>query len=259
MEIEIDLHKSVDENAGTYFELAKKAKRKLQGAQKAVEESRKKLAKLQKEEGKFWEEENKKKEKVTRTKEWYEKFHWFISSEDFLCIGGKDATSNEIIVKKHLEADDVVFHTEAPGSPFFVVKNGVNASEVTFQEAAQATAVYSKAWKMGHSMAEVFSVKPEQVSKEAKSGEYLQKGSFMIYGKRTFFHPALEYAIGIVDGRVIGGPVSAVAKKTKEYVIVIPGSGKKSDIAKKIKAKLKCNELDDIMAFLPAGGGEVKK
>ncbi|MEK6900828.1 MAG: NFACT RNA binding domain-containing protein, partial [Nanoarchaeota archaeon] len=166
MEVEIDLHKSVDENAGTYFELAKRAKRKLQGAQKAVEESRKKLAQLQKEDAKFWDEEKAKKEKVPRTKEWYEKFHWFISSEEFLCIGGKDATSNEIIVKKHLEPDDVVFHTEAPGSPFFLVKGGVKASEVTFQEAAQATAVYSKAWKMGHSMAEVFSVKPEQVSKE---------------------------------------------------------------------------------------------
>ena len=45
----------------------------------------------------------KKTEKKNRKQEWYEKFHWFFSSEDFLCIGGKDATSNEIIIKKHTE------------------------------------------------------------------------------------------------------------------------------------------------------------
>ena len=43
MEIEIDLTKSVDENAGTYFNLAKKAKKKIEGAKKAVEVSKKKL------------------------------------------------------------------------------------------------------------------------------------------------------------------------------------------------------------------------
>ena len=30
----------------------------------------------------------------------YMKFRWFISSDGFLCLGGRDATSNEIIIKK---------------------------------------------------------------------------------------------------------------------------------------------------------------
>ena len=29
-------------------------------------------------------------------KEWYEKFRWFYSSEGFLCIGGRDSTTNDI-------------------------------------------------------------------------------------------------------------------------------------------------------------------
>ncbi|MBT3813972.1 DUF814 domain-containing protein, partial [Candidatus Woesearchaeota archaeon] len=180
MEIEIDLTKSVDENAGTYFNLAKKAKKKIEGAKKAVEVSKKKLEKLQKDEDKFMEVETKKLEKKERKKEWYEKFHWFVSSEDFLCVGGKDATSNEIIVKKHTDKDDLVFHTEMAGSPFFIVKNGQSAKEETINEAAQATGVYSRAWKLGHTTADVFYVKPEQVSKEAQSGEYMSKGSFMV-------------------------------------------------------------------------------
>ncbi len=272
MDLELNLTKSVEENAAQYFESAKKAKKKLAGAQKALEESKRKLAQLQQEEQKFWQQEQARKEeqqrKAERKREWYEKFHWFISSEGFLCIGGKDATSNDIIIKKHLEKDDLVFHTEAAGSPFFLVKEGnkergnlagKTAGEITLQEAAQATAVYSRAWKLGVSSADVFLVKPEQVSKEAPAGEYLVKGSFMIYGRKTFYHPKLEYAIGLVEGQIIAGPETAVKKQTSNFVIVFPGNEGKGELAKKIKHQLGGGDLDDIQKFLPAGGGLVKK
>lgn len=269
MEIEFNLTKSVDENAGHYFDLAKRAKKKLEGAKSALEESGLELAKLQKAGDKFLLEEEKKQKKKERQREWYEKFHWFISSEGFLCIGGKDATSNEIIIKKHLEPDDLVLHTEMAGSPFFIIKNGKEAGENTIKEAAQAVAVYSRAWKLGHSTADVFYVNPDQVSKEARAGEYIGKGSFMIYGKTSYLHPSLEYAIGLVKNElvktelvgdeIIGGPAAAVEKKTKNYVIVVPGREKKSALAKKIKTKLKGGDLDDIIKFLPSGGAEIKK
>lgn len=259
MQIEIDLQKSVEENAGDYFDKAKKAKKKLKGAEEALLDSRKKLEKLKKEEEKFFEQEELKKSKKDKKREWYEKFHWFISSEGFLCIGGKDATSNDMIVKKHLEKDDLVFHTDMAGSPFFIVKNGAEAGEPTLQEAAIATACYSKAWKLGLSAAEVFYVLPEQVTKEAKAGEYMSKGSFMIYGKRTYLHPQLEYALGLVEGEIIGGPAAAVQKKTGNYLVVVPGEEKKSSLAKKIRARLKGGDVDDIVKFLPAGGAGIKK
>ena len=259
MHIDIELTKSVDQNAGRYFDLAKKAKKKLEGARKALAESKQKLEKVQKEEDKFWQEEEQKQAKKERKREWYEKFHWFISSEGFLCIGGKDATSNELVIKKHTEKEDLVLHTDMAGSPFFVIKNGKEAGEETIKETAQAVAVYSRAWKLGHTSADVFYVKPEQVSKEAKAGEHLSKGSFMIYGKTTYLHPKLEYAIGLVEEQIIGGPVAAVKKKTDNYLIVVSGREKKSTLAKKMKAKLKGGDLDDIIKFLPAGGGEIQK
>jgi len=259
MDIEMDLQKSVDENAGVYFDLAKKAKRKLQGAKDAFEQSKKKLVQLQQQEAAFWKEDEQKRHKQDRKREWYEKFHWFISSEGFLCLGGKDATSNELVIKKHLEPQDLVFHTDMAGSPFFVIKDGQKASEITLDETAQAVAVYSKAWKLGHATTDVFYVKPDQVTKEARSGEFVAKGSFMVYGKTTYLHPKMEYAIGLIDNQIIGGPVSAVKKQTTNYLIVIVGDEKKSSLAKKIRAKLKGGDLDDIIAFLPAGGGEIKK
>ncbi len=281
MDLQLDLTKSVEENAAEYFELAKKAKKKLAGAQKALEESRKKLAQLQQEEEKFLQEEQKRTEeqqqKAARRYNWYEKFHWFFSSEGFLCIGGKDATSNDIIIKKHLEKDDLVFHTEAAGSPFFLVKGALGskaadktpeaavktAGEITIQEAALATAVYSRAWKLGLTTADVFSVMPEQVSKEAPPGEYLAKGSFMIYGRKTYYHPRLEWAIGITisghDGQIIAGPETALKKQAVKYVLVFPGNESKGELAKKIKQRLGGGDLDEIQKFLPAGGSQMKK
>ncbi|MBS3166224.1 DUF814 domain-containing protein [Candidatus Woesearchaeota archaeon] len=259
MEVEIDLNKSVDENAGIYYDLAKKAKKKIHGTQVALADARKKLEQLQKQEAQFFQEEEIKKSKKDRKREWYEKFHWFFSSEDYLCIGGKDATSNEVIVKKHMEADDLVLHTNMAGSPFFIIKNGQKAGEITITETAQMVAVYSKAWKMGHTIADVFYVKPDQVSKEAQSGEYISKGSFMIRGKTEYLHPKLEIAVGLQNDLIIAGSESAVKKKTNQYILVIPGEEKKSSLAKKIRSKLKGGDLDDIISFLPAGGGQVAK
>ena len=55
-------------------------------------------------------------------KQWFEKFRWFKSSDGYIVVGGKDASSNEIIVKKHLEKNDLYFHTELRGAPSTVPK-----------------------------------------------------------------------------------------------------------------------------------------
>ncbi|MBW2982121.1 DUF814 domain-containing protein [Candidatus Woesearchaeota archaeon] len=256
MRVKLDVTKSLEQNAEVYFEKAKKAKKKIAGTKEAIEKLKKKLETLKKEEV----IEKKKVEKIERKKEWYEKFHWFISSEGFLCIGGRDATSNEIVIKKHTDKDDLVLHADVAGSPFFVIKTeGKKVSNATMEEAAQATAVYSRAWKAGISTIEVFMVNPEQVSKEAKAGEYMAKGAFMIYGKKLKnFNPDLRLAVGIKDGVIIGGAVNAIKKNADKFVIVVQGSGKTAAIAKKIQKKLGCGDLDDIIRMLPAGGCKIE-
>src|SRR3989344_6731154 len=101
--IELDINKTVEKNAEAYFEKAKKFKKKIEGAKEALNKSYKKLDELNKkkevEDEKLKKEEEKKKD--MRKPEWYEKFRWFLTSERFLVIGGRDATSNEIVIKKH--------------------------------------------------------------------------------------------------------------------------------------------------------------
>ena len=41
--------------------------------------------------------------KKARKTYWFEKFFWFISSENYLIIGGRDQQQNELVVKRHLE------------------------------------------------------------------------------------------------------------------------------------------------------------
>ena len=83
--------------------------------------SKKKLANLEKEIEKKQQEEQL-KQKPKRKKEWFEKFRWFFTSDNMLVIAGRDATTNEIVVKKHTDKHDLIFHTEMAGSPFGVFK-----------------------------------------------------------------------------------------------------------------------------------------
>lgn len=254
MQIKLDTAKSPEKNAEFYFEKSKKIKKKIEGAKAALERSFDKLDELkhkQEIEEKL-EEEKLKKSQIK--KEWYEKFRWFFSSDGFLCLGGRDATSNEVLIKKYTDKDDIIFHTDIPGSPFFVVKTeGRKVPEATLSEAAEAAASYSKAWKLGLSTADVFYVSPEQVTKEAKAGEFIAKGAFMVYGKKNYLHPEIRIAIGIKNGKIIGGPVGSVIKNSEKFAIIRQGNHKASDIAKKIKYKLNASDLDEIIRFLPAG------
>jgi predicted ribosome quality control (RQC) complex YloA/Tae2 family protein len=268
MEIEIDLKLSIEQNASIYYDRSKKAKKKLEGAIKALNESKLELAKLEKEKEKVLkeielelEEEAKEDEqKEKRKSHWYDKFKWFFASNGMLAVGGRDATSNDILIKKHMEKTDIVFHTEAPGSPFFLLKTeGKEVPPEVIEEVGIATASFSRSWKLGVASAEVFYVSPEQVSKEAESGEYLSKGSFMVRGKREFVRPVLKLAIGkLEDGRLMCGPLSSVRTHCEKYLLVLQGDLKKSDATKKVKHELGGSE-EEIMHVLPAGGFKIEK
>jgi len=268
----LNLKLSAQENAADYYEKAKKAKDKIEGIKKAMEQTMVKLEKARLEALKKMEAASKPLP-LKRKKEWYEKFRWFISSEGFLVIGGRDASTNETLIKKYLEPHDLVFHADIVGSPFVVIKTGGKApAERTINEAAQFTASYSRAWREGLRALDVYWVKPEQVKKAAPSGQYLSKGSFMIYGTKNYVkNVPLEVAIGVKREnnhfKVIGGPVEAIAKQTSLYVKIVPGKDSSGRLAKYIRnrlASMASNEerneilripIEDFQAFIPSGRG----
>jgi len=250
--IELDTRTSIFENLDKIYNKIKELKKKIENLEKQIEENKEKLKKIEEE----IEIEKKIIEKKTR-KKWYEKFRWFFTSNDFLLIAGKDAVSNEILIKKYLEKEDLVFHADIHGSPFGILKKGQNAKEEDIFEAAKFVGSYSRAWKEKLNSIEVYYVLPDQVSKKAPSGEYLPKGSFMIYGKKNYLRVDLEIAIGFKDELIPGVPES-VSKKTNNYIILIPGDEKPIEIAKKVSEILKYPYIDDIIRFIP-GSSRIKK
>ncbi|MGQ9780983.1 MAG: ribosome rescue protein RqcH [Nitrososphaeria archaeon] len=206
-------------------------------------------------------------------KEWFERYRWFYTSEGFLAVGGRDASSNEAIIKKHLEDDDLVFHAEFTGAPFFIMKNGKKATEQSIKEVALAAAAFSNLWKLGASTGESYWIHKDQVSKSAPSGQYMGKGAFMITGKRNYVKSlSLEIAIGIVKVKdhysVVSGPEEALRKHVETYVLIVPGREEKTCVAKKIEAILvkranlpddfRMIPLDDFVRALPPGGCKIK-
>ena len=163
-------------------------------------------------------------------------------------------------------------HTDAPGAPLTVIKTeGEEVPESTLLEAAQFAVSYSSVWKGGLVAADCYLIKGDQVSKTPESGEFLKKGGFVIRGERRYFRDVpLGIAVGIAEGVLIGGPVSAVKPKADPAVEIEPGEYNADDLAKRIyrqfseivedRSFLKAiASVDQIVQFLPPGGSRVKE
>lgn len=265
--IALGTEKSIPVIVGAYYQQAKALQGKISRACTAL----KKTDELIMQESEHSAAKQKPEAKKRRA-EWYHNFRWFISSGGFTVVGGRDASTNEILVKKHAEKEDLVFHTEIAGSPFVVVKSGgKEIDKSTILEAAQFAACHSRAWKQGVGSLDVFYVSPEQVTKKAPSGEYMGHGSFMVYGEKHWVKTELRLAAGFFDGELICGPVNAVSSRTKKLVLFGPGTTPASEIAKRIKAEIfrisgkeeqnvmRGISVEQIQKEIPFGSGELIK
>jgi predicted ribosome quality control (RQC) complex YloA/Tae2 family protein len=219
--------------------------------------------------------------KQQTSKEWYERYRWFITTDGLLAIGGRDASSNSAIIRKHLTENDIVFHAEVHGSPFFIIKNTGNLEEtrLSLQQVAVATVSFSRAWKDGISSADAYWVTPDQIKKGAPPGQYVPKGSFVIEGKRNYMKGLeLRMAIGVarLENRytVVCGPADAVKKSAIIYAILLPGGLQPLNVAKKIKSEfvrilgtssnnedlvdfVKTIMLEDFLRLMPSGQSKI--
>ena len=259
--VNIDPKLTIPENAENYYEKAKKAKRKTKGAQIAIENTKKQLEDIKAKKDIAMENIAVPKKRVKKNLKWYEKLRWFLSSDGHLVIGGRDANSNESVVKKYLEPNDIYLHADIHGASSTAIKlNGDELNDTLLKESGEFAASFSSAWSMGFTSQDVFWVHPDQVTKTPESGEFLAKGSFVIRGHRNYIRGArVKLAIGIVDyegKRIMAGPIEALEKYCDNYVVIKPGFTKKEAIAKKIIHKINEDDLltlDDIIRVLPSG------
>ena len=131
---------------------------------------------------------------------WFEQFYWFISSDGYLVICGKNAQQNELIVKKYMDKNDMYIHGDFHGSGSCIVKNN-SGNEIplsTLIQAGNFVSCNSSGWKKNITD-KTYYVKPEQVTKTAPSGEYISTGGFMIRGKKNYLSESiLELGVGLL-------------------------------------------------------------
>jgi predicted ribosome quality control (RQC) complex YloA/Tae2 family protein len=255
--VKIFVHEGIEQNAGRYYDLIKKFRKKKEGALKAMKTAPPKKKEVR-------------REFVFMKKLWYHRFRWFVTSDGVVVLGGRDASQNDELVKKYMGGQDTFVHADVHGASVVIVKGKTDRMD----EVAQFAASYSGSWRSGHFSADVYSAFPEQVSKTPESGEFISRGSFIVRGERTYYRNVpLAVGIGLMlepYAAVIGGPPSAIVRKTRVFAELKPGTFEPNDVAKKvlrilrqqlsegeIKALKGILNTDNVAAFVPPGGSDI--
>ncbi|KAM7360796.1 nuclear export mediator factor NEMF homolog Clbn [Cochliomyia hominivorax] len=193
--VDVDLALSAWANARKYYDqkrsAAQKEKKTIDASQKALKSAERKTQQTLKDVRTIC--------TISKARKvyWFEKFNWFISSENYLVIGGRDAQQNELIVKRYMRPNDIYVHAEIQGASSVIVRNheGGDIPPKTLLEAGTMAISYSVAWD-AKVVTNAYWVRSEQVSKTAPTGEYLGTGSFMIRGKKNFL-PSCHLIMGL--------------------------------------------------------------
>ena len=209
---------------------------------------------------------------VQKKKEWFERYRWFITSDGRLAIGGRDASSNSAVIRKHLNKNDRVFHAEIVGSPFFLLRESTDEDISSVKEVSQATVCFSRAWRAGIYGLNAYWVTPDQIKTAAPSGQFIAKGSFVIEGSKNFVQVStLQLAVGLYEKDesylLMCGPPAPIKKHCIYYVIIEPSGVDMTEIAKKVKLEfmkfkekeeiVKAISMDDFTRVLPAGDSHI--
>ncbi len=257
--ITLDYTKGLDANASDLYQKGKDIGEKAKRAEEALAESRAELAKVQKGIDKAKLEAA---GKAQPTKQfWFERYKWFITTGGRLVIAGRDAHTNDNVVKKHLKDGDLYAHADVHGAPSVIVKEGSKASEQELRESCQFALAQSKSWIAALSEGTAFWVYPDQVSKTPNPGEFVPRGAFIIRGKRNYeHHLPIELAVGEIyyqgSRKVMCGPVECF-EKSDRYMVIRPGK-KTGRMSNEVAKRFDVPE-EEISRILPPGDFEITR
>jgi len=295
--IDLDPTVGVEKNADRLYTEAKRVREKKEGAEAAIEDTREDLADVKKRR-EAWEADDEADDEESEAEDikkdytamssvpvrydekWHERFRWFRTSDGYLVLGGRNADQNEELVKKYMDPSDRFFHAQAHGAPVTILKatepdesaRDVDIPDRSRREAARFAVSYSSVWKGGRFEGDVYEVDADQVSKTPESGEYIEKGSFVIRGDREYYRDvSVGAAVGIKcepDTRVVGGPPAAIEPVAETSVRIEPGEFAQNDIAKRLYRTFrerfadtsfvrKVASADRIQEFCPPGGSRM--
>jgi predicted ribosome quality control (RQC) complex YloA/Tae2 family protein len=199
---------------------------------------------------------------------WFERYRWFVSSEGVIVVGGRDAGSNDTLVRRHLKDGDVYVHADLHGAASVIVKHpppgAPDPTALTFREAGQWAVAYSKAWRAGLASASAFWVTPDQVSKSGASGEFVARGAWVIHGTKNVLDDLpTELGIGTVDYEgsslwTVAPPAAVRARGALRFLLTPGPERERADREKELSRDLGLARTR-LQSLLPAGGLTVRR
>ncbi|HYA10152.1 MAG TPA: NFACT family protein, partial [Thermoplasmata archaeon] len=263
--VELPAGGTVREAARTLYEEGKRLSVKLEGAREALQATEARLAQgVTRAAAAVAAREAPRRRREAR---WFEKFRWFVSSEGVLVLGGRDASSNDVLVRRHLKEGDVYLHADLQGAASVVVKKATPPAvltETTLREAAQWAVAFSKAWRAGLASASAFWATPDQVSKTAGSGEFVPRGAWVVRGTKHFVPDVpLELGVGPVryddEESLWVAPPDAVRARGTVRFLISPGEERERPSREVELSRELGVSRSRLQPLLPAGGLTVRR
>ncbi len=199
---------------------------------------------------------------------WFERFRWFVSSEGTLVLAGRDAASNDLVVRRYLKEMDRYVHADVHGAASVIVKWPADQrpppTDTTLREAGQWAVCHSKIWRAGYAAGSAYWVTAEQVSKTPETGEFIARGAWVVRGTK---HPLddlpTEIGLGVVtyegEPRWVAAPPEALRSAGGLRVRLAPDDERtRNDRERELSRELGISR-ELLQSLLPAGGFQVRR
>ncbi|KAJ3070787.1 hypothetical protein HDU98_006200 [Podochytrium sp. JEL0797] len=120
--IDLDIYESAWANARRYYDSKKlaavKAEKTITAVSKALQIAEKKIT-----QDLVANQTAAPTIRAIRTPYWFEKFNWFVSSENYLIVSGRDALQTDLLLHKHMRSQDVLVSSDMDQSPSVLILN----------------------------------------------------------------------------------------------------------------------------------------
>lgn len=194
----LDITLSPYANAKLYFDSKKTAETKQTKVSKntelAIENAQRKIAQDLK---KSLDKENETLLK-TRTKYWFEKFYWFVTSDGYLCLSGRDDLQNDMLYYRYFNDNDWFVSSDVEGSLKVFIKNPYKGESVppsTLWQSGMFSLSGSSSWNNKVSSSAWY-ISGTQVSKKDIDDNLLSPGRFNFKSKKEYM-PAVQLVMGV--------------------------------------------------------------
>lgn len=129
---------------------------------------------------------------------WFEKFFWFVSSEGYLCLAGRDNSQNDMIYYRYFNDNDCFISSDVDGSLCVFVKNPVHDATVppaTLMQAGIFAISASHAWDKKITTS-AWVLNGSDVSKRDFDGSIVPSGLFNFKASKNYL-PPVQLVMGI--------------------------------------------------------------